>query len=176
MKFKPLSRDELMEYLVNGIPLPESALINDDVLDFYFEQLQEFINGAENDYGASRPSPIEVVISFGRVEYVVLRVAEERIFLLMSPNASEPEDMTTEEAENVIGLIYGIVVYNVKWDEMSKLADDLTKTYFPEIEGLIKKDAPMTPNNYTEIPNKTRSLELSNIKDFIKKDNKKYYV
>tara|TARA_A100001011_G_C14293053_1_gene837098 strand:+ start:331 stop:858 length:528 start_codon:yes stop_codon:yes gene_type:complete len=175
MKFKQFSREELMEYLVNGIPLPESAMINDKVLDFYFEQLEEFINGAENDFWALRTSSQELVISFGKIEYVVLKTLAERIFLLMSPNASEPEDMTTEEAENVVGLIYGIVVYNVKWDEMSKLADDLTQTYFPELESLIKKEAPLSPNKYTEIPNRTRSLELSNIKEFIKK-NRKYYV
>jgi len=52
MKFQTLSRDELTEYLTNGIPLPKSAMTDENTIDFYFEELLQFINVAENNYWA----------------------------------------------------------------------------------------------------------------------------
>ena len=176
MKLKLLSREELMDCLVNGILLPETSLIDDNTLTFYFEELENFINNAENDFCARTTDTHTITVSFGGVDYVILKTLVDKIYLLMSPDISDdPEDMTVEEAENVVGLIYGIVVYNEKWEEMSKLAMDLTKVIQPEFESVLKKDLSIDMNKYDEIPNQSRSLELSNIKDFIKK-NKKYYV
>lgn len=48
MQLKKFSKEELMEFLINGIPMPETALTNQNTIDFYFEELESFITGANN--------------------------------------------------------------------------------------------------------------------------------
>ena len=40
MTFKGLSREELTEYLTDGIPLPKSAMTDENTIDLLFEELE----------------------------------------------------------------------------------------------------------------------------------------
>ena len=58
MKYKTFSRDELTDLLTNGIPMPESAKTDENTIDFYFEELESFINLSENRFSASNKGPV----------------------------------------------------------------------------------------------------------------------
>ena len=75
MTFTGLTRDELTEYLTNGIPLPKSALTDENTIDFYFEELLQFINSAENNYWAKSTDYLEIKSSF-------IWLIHEKIFLI----------------------------------------------------------------------------------------------
>jgi hypothetical protein len=164
MELRTLTREELMDFLTYGVPFPESALTNDSTLSFYFTELIAFINLADNIYDAKKTDKYEITVSFGFAEYLVLRKTDDKLALFMSQGiADDIDNITPEEAESVIGLVYGLVVYNEKWREISELADQLLKD--PSlIKNVIGGGAPM----------KINSIEMNNLKDFIKK-NKKYY-
>jgi len=72
MTFKSLSRDELTEYLTNGIPLPKSALTDDNTIDFYFEELLQFINIAENNYWAKSSDYLEITVTVDDEDFLIL--------------------------------------------------------------------------------------------------------
>jgi hypothetical protein len=65
MELKQFSKEELMDFLFNGIPMPETALTNQNTIDFYFEELESFINVAENDFWAKNTDKNEITVSFG---------------------------------------------------------------------------------------------------------------
>ena len=72
------------------------------------------------------------------------------------------ENINTEDAKSVVGLVYGIIVYNEKWKEISNLADNLMKG----------TPTSVLTNNIGN-PLKINSIEMENLKEFIKQ-NKKY--
>ena len=162
MELKQYSKDELMDFLINGIPIPETALTNQNTIDFYFEELESFINVAENDFWAKNTDKNEITVSFGSIEYLIIRAFSNNLFLLMSPAiADDINNITKEEAENVIGLVYGIIVYNYRWKEVSEIALDLLKS---------GADVPKIGDGG---PLKINSIEMENLKNFIK-ENQKY--
>jgi len=163
MELKKFSRDELTDFLINGIPMPETSLTNENTVQFYFEELISFINLAENEYEARTENKLEIVIAFGEKDYIIIRIVYNKLMLYMPSDVAEDiNDMTIQEAENVIGLVYGIIVYNERWKEIS----DLAKKYLKEPE----------PNLFEKSegkPIKVNSIEMDNLKEFIKR-NKKY--
>ena len=162
MELKHYSKEELMDFLTNGIPMPETALTNQNTINFYFEELESFINVAENNFWAKSTDKNQLTVSFGSVEYLIIRMFSDNLFLLMAPSiADDINNITQEEAENVIGLVYGIIVYNYRWEEVSEMALDLLK-------GGAK-----VPKIGDGGPLKINSIEMENLKKFIK-ENKKY--
>tara|TARA_R110002012_G_scaffold254375_1_gene433417 strand:+ start:317 stop:808 length:492 start_codon:yes stop_codon:yes gene_type:complete len=162
MELKQYSKDELMDFLTNGIPMPETALTNENTIDFYFEELESFINVAENEFWAKSTDKNQLTVSFGSVEYLIIRMFSDNLFLLMAPSiADDINNITQKEAENVIGLVYGIIVYNYRWEEISEMALDLLKT---------GADVPKIGDGG---PIKINSIEMKNLKKFIE-ENKKY--
>lgn len=163
MQLKKYSRDELMEFLVNGILIPDTALINENTLVFYFEELESFINIAENDYYARSTDYLEITISFVDVDYIIVRSLGGNLVLFMDPEAlGDIENINTEDAKSVVGLVYGIIVYNEKWKKISHLVDNFTKDTSTSV---------LTKNIGN--PLKINSIEMENLKEFIKQ-NKKY--
>jgi hypothetical protein len=162
MELKQLSREELMDFLTDGVPIPETALGNDAILNFYFEELVSFINIAQNDFWARREKKFEIIVSFGEEDYIVLRVISDNMNLLMYSEdvAENIEDISADRAQDIIGLVYGLIVYNERWKEVCKLADSILKSE-PSSDLLDGK------------PLKLNSIEMKNLKQFIKK-NKKY--
>tara|TARA_R110000751_G_scaffold3934_1_gene18694 strand:+ start:1901 stop:2395 length:495 start_codon:yes stop_codon:yes gene_type:complete len=163
MQLKKYSRDELMEFLVNGILIPDTALTNENTIGFYFEELESFINIAENDYYARSTDYLEITISFGDLDYIIIRSLGGNLVLFMDPETlGDIENINTEDAKSVVGLVYGIIVYNEKWKEISNLADNLMKG----------TPTSVLTNNIGN-PLKINSIEMENLKEFIKQ-NKKY--
>ena len=162
MQLKKFSKDELMEFLINGIPMPETALTNQNTIDFYFEELQSFINGADNNFWASCTDYLEITIAFGTTDYIVMRFVGENIVFYMAPNVvGDIGNMTSEEASDIIGLVYGVIVYNEKWKEVSDIATQL-----------ISKDPSAITLTGGE-PIKMNSIEMENLKAFVE-ENRKY--
>ena len=161
MELRNLSKEELMEYLVNGIPLPESAFTNKETLKFYFEELNEFINKAENEFWATLSEPLSITVAFGNIDYIIMRLIEDKLLLFMAPNvADDINNITSEEASDIVGLVYGIIVYNEKWNEVTLLANQiidnsLTSTSLPNAQ-----------------PIKMNSIDMKNLKEFVKQNRK----
>ena len=55
-----MTREELTEMLTEGIPMPKSALMDENTIDFYFEELLAFINSAENVFEAKSTDSVSV--------------------------------------------------------------------------------------------------------------------
>ena len=162
MQLKKFSKDELMEFLINGIPMPETALSNQNTIDFYFEELESFINGADNNFWASCTDYLEITIAFGTTDYIVMRFVGENIVFYMAPNVvGDIGNMTSDEASDIIGLVYGVIVYNEKWKEVSDIATQL-----------ISKDPSAITLTGGE-PIKMNSIEMENLKAFVE-ENRKY--
>ena len=160
MEFKELSREELMDFLINGISMPESSIINKDTINFYFEELVGFINLAENDYEARLQNTAEIVVNFNNKDYIVMRAIGTNLVFFMTPEVGDRiEELPSEDASNIIGLVYGVIVYNDKWEEMANLANRIT-TALPKEGGK---------------PIKVNSPEMKNLKDFIT-SNRKYKI
>ena len=168
MKFRELTREELEALLTDGVPMPESALINEKTIELYFSELEAFINLAENDYIAEIYREECLKIVFGLDDEVYLRLSGNNILILMSPEMAENyEDMTTLQAESIIGIVYGLIVYNEKWREMSKLAETLESIVCPSFSTISKN------NDYKTIPNRNVYLQYSNLKTYLDV-NRKY--
>lgn len=151
-----------MEFLINGIPMPETALVNGNTIDFYFEELESFINGADNNFWASCTDYLEITIAFGTTDYIVMRFVGENIVFYMAPNVvGDIGNMTPDEASDIIGLVYGVIVYNEKWKEVSDIATQL-----------ISKDPSAITLTGGE-PIKMNSIEMENLKAFVE-ENRKY--
>lgn len=162
MQLKKFSKEELMEFLINGIPMPETALVNGNTIDFYFEELESFINGADNNFWASCTDYLEITIAFGTTDYIVMRFVGENIVFYMAPNVvGDIGNMTPDEASDIIGLVYGVIVYNEKWKEVSDIATQL-----------ISKDPSAITLTGGE-PIKMNSIEMENLKAFVE-ENRKY--
>ena len=163
MQLKKFNKEELMEFLVHGIPMPETALTNENTIGFYFEELESFINTAENHFCASTTDYLEITVSFRSIDYIIMRSVGGNVVFYMAPEiVGDIGNMTSEEASDVIGLVYGVVVYNEKWKEVSQLATSLMESSPASV--LTKAIGK---------PMKTNSIEMENLKQFIKQ-NKKY--
>jgi|TARA_R110002020_G_scaffold756_5_gene3838 hypothetical protein len=161
MELKQFSREELMEYLTNGIPTPVSAMYDTKTSQFYFTELTSFINTADNEYSAVITGKYQVTVSIDEIECVILTLVDQNVVFFMAPNSPEAEDMTEKEAEGIIGLVYGVTVHNFRWEQASELA---SKLILPESElHKLGEGSPL----------KVNSIEMDNLKEFIKQ-NKKY--
>jgi hypothetical protein len=157
MELKVFKKEQLMDFLTDGIPLPETAYLNKDTINFYFEELESFINLAENEYLARAENTAELIVAFDEKDYIVMRVIGTNLVFFMTPEAgSRIDTMSPTEAENIIGLVYGVIVYNEKWNEVSELANQILDS--------AKGDGK---------PIKINSIEMEHLKEFIT-NNKKY--
>lgn len=162
MQLKKFNKEELMEFLVHGIPMPETALTNENTIGFYFEELESFINTAENHFCASTTDYLEITVSFRSIDYIIMRSVGGNVVFYMAPEiVGDIGNMTSEEASDVIGLVYGVVVYNEKWKEVSQIATQL-----------ISK-ASIATSLTSGKPIKMNSIEMENLKSFVK-ENRKY--
>ena len=160
MELRNLSKEELMEYLVNGIQMPETSMLNKKTISFYFEELENFINLAENDFYARIINKSEITVAFGDIDFIVMRRFIDKMLFYMAPEvADDIENMSPSDASNVVGLVYGVIVYNAKWEEVSALASQIS----PNDNILQTAGSPI----------KINSIDMENLKDFVKK-NKKY--
>ena len=120
MKYKTFDREELIELLTNGIPMPESATLDDDTIYFYFKELESFINLAENEYEAKSTDHLELTILIDDMDFVILRMVDKKVLLFLVNSRPDIIDtMTSSEASSVIGVVYGITIYNEKWVEVN---------------------------------------------------------
>ena len=162
MQLKKFSKEELMEFLINGIPMPETALTNENTIGFYFEELESFITGADNNFWAAYTDHLEITVAFGTTDYIVMRFVGDNVVFYMAPNVvGDIGNMTSDEASDIIGLVYGVIVYNEKWKEVSDIATQL-----------ISKDPSAITLTGGE-PIKMNSIEMENLKAFVE-ENRKY--
>ena len=182
MTFQPLTRDELTEYLTNGIPLPKSALVNQNTIDFYFEELLQFINIAENNYWAKSSDYLELTITVDDIDFLILRFVEDRTMVyLVNSRPDILETMTPEEASDVVGMIYGVVVYNEKWAQVNELVAEFTEELVNKLEyNATKAKVKMDPKllaklNKSPIQSPDKVLKMSDYEKYFKKDKDKKY-
>jgi hypothetical protein len=117
---------------------------------------------------------LEISVSFGNIESIVLRPIEQKVVLLMAQELwDDVDNMTESEAEDIIGLIYGVIVFNEKWMELMDLALKINSNLNHSNDASVKKIDPYFFNKYNEIPNQKLSLKMKNLKSFLK-TNKKY--
>ena len=88
--------------------------------------------------------------------------------------------MTTEEATDIIGIVYGVTIYNEKWVEINELVDEFTDELANKYEYNATKEKihidPKLLAKHSKSPNRS-SNKIIDMKDFdkyIKKDTKKY--
>ena len=135
MTFKGLSRDELTVYLTEGIPLPKSAMADENTIDFYFEELLQFINIAENTYWARSSDYLEITITVDDEDFLILRYVGGNVMIyLVNIRTDILDTMTPEEAADVVGMVYGIVVYNEKWVQVNELVEEFTEELVNKLE------------------------------------------
>lgn len=182
MTYQTLSRDELTEYLTNGIPLPKSAMTDENTIDFYFEELQQFINIAENNYWSKSTDYLELTITVDDIDFLILRFVEDRIMVFLVNSRPDIIDtMTPEEASDVVGMVYGIVVYNEKWTQVNELVEEFTEELADKLEyNATKAKVKMDPKllaklNKSPIQRSDNVLKMSDYKKYFKKGDKKDY-
>mgnify|MGYP003127157961 CR=1 FL=1 len=169
MDLPSLSREKLTEFLTTGIPMPKTALTNENTIEFYFDELESFINSADNIYWARTTDYLELTITFDDVDWLLLRFVGKNILIFMTGQRADIFDtMTDTEASDIIGIVYGIVVYNEKWIEINEMIDEVIsdskqdEEYFtikhsidPKILDMLKK----SPNNYRSGKFKVKNLK-----------------
>ena len=182
MTFKGLSRDELTEYLTNGIPLPKSAMTDENTIDFYFEELLQFINTAENNYWARSSEYLEITITVDDKDFLILRYITGNIMIyLVNMRPDILETMTPEEASDVVGMVYGIVVYNDKWAQVNELVEEFTEELINKLEyNATKAKVNMDPKllaklNKSPIQHPDKVLKMSDYEKYFKKNKDKKY-
>lgn len=182
MTYQTLSRDELTEYLTNGIPLPKTAMTDENTIDFYFEELLQFINIAENNFWAKSSDYLELTVTVDDVDFLILRFIDDRImFYLVNSRPDILDTLTPEEASDVVGMIYGIVVYNEKWVQVNELVEEFTAELINKLEyNATKEKLNMDPKLLAKLnksPNQypDNVLKMSDYKKYFKKGDKKDY-
>jgi len=182
MTYQTLSRDELTEYLTNGIPLPSSALVDENTIDFYFEELLQFINIAENNFWAKSSDYLELTITVDDADFLILRFVHDRVMIyLVNSRPDILDTMTPEEASDVVGMIYGIVVYNEKWVQVNELVEDFTEELINKLEyNATKAKVKMDPKllaklNKSPVQRPDNVLKMSDYEKYFKKDKDKKY-
>ena len=182
MTFKGLSREELTEYLTEGIPLPKSAMTDENTIDFYFEELLQFINIADNNYWAKSSDYLEITITVDDEDFLILRyIAGNVMIYLVNMRPDILETMTPEEASDVVGMVYGIVVYNEKWVQVNELVEEFTEELVNKLEyNATKAKVKMDPKllaklNKSPIQTPDKVLKMSDYRKYFKKGNEKDY-
>ena len=182
MTFKGLSKDELTVYLTEGIPLPKSAMTDENTIDFYFEELLQFINIADNNYWAKSSDYLEITITVDDEDFLILRyIAGNVMIYLVNRRPDILETMTPEEASDVVGMIYGIVVYNEKWVQVNELVEEFTEELVNKLEyNATKAKVKMDPKllaklNKSPIQTPDKVLKMSDYRKYFKKGNEKDY-
>jgi hypothetical protein len=182
MTFKGLSKDELTEYLTEGIPLPKSAMTDENTIDFYFEELLQFINIADNNYWAKSSDYLEITITVDDEDFLILRyIAGNVMIYLVNMRPDILETMTPDEASDVVGMVYGIVVYNEKWVEVNELVEEFTEELVNKLEyNATKAKVKMDPKllaklNKSPIQTPDKVLKMSDYRKYFKKGNEKDY-
>ena len=182
MKYKTFSREELTEMLTDGIPMPKSALTDENTIDFYFEELLAFINIAENAYEAKSTDYLELTVFVDDLEFVILRFIVDRVFIYLANTRPDMiETMTSEEATDVVGIVYGITVYNEKWVQVNELVEEFTQDLADRIEyNATKAKIKMDPKiiaklNKSPLQYPDNVLKMSDYEKYFKKGNKKDY-
>ena len=182
MKFQSLTRDELTEYLTNGIPLPSSAMTDENTIDFYFEELLQFINLAENNYWAISSNYLELTITVDDNDFLILRFVDDRIMIYLVNSREDILDtMTSEEASDVVGMVYGVVVYNEKWIQVNELVEGFTEELINKLEyNATKAKVKMDPKllaklNKSPVQYPDKTLKMKDYDKYFKKDNGKKY-
>ena len=182
MKFKSLSRDELTEYLTNGIPMPVSALTDENTIDFYFEELLQFINIAENEYWAKSTDYLELTITVDDNDFIILRFAAGNVVVLLTNSRADILDtMTPEEASDIVGIVYGIVVFNEKWIQVNELVEEFVEEFANKLEyDATKAKIDIDPKLLAKLdkspvqyPEKT--MKMKDYDKYFKKDKDKKY-
>tara|TARA_B100002019_G_scaffold287223_1_gene298883 strand:- start:58 stop:609 length:552 start_codon:yes stop_codon:yes gene_type:complete len=182
MKYKTFSREELIEMLTNGIPMPKSSLTDENTIDFYFEELLAFINLAENQFEAKSTDYLEITIFVDDLEFLVLRFVVDRVFIYLANTRPDIiETMTSEEATDVVGIVYGITVYNEKWVQVNELVEEFTQELVNKLEyNATKAKVKMDPKllaklNKSPIQTPDNVIKMSDYEKYFKKGNKKDY-
>jgi hypothetical protein len=182
MKYKTFSRDELTDLLTNGIPLPDSAKTDENTIDFYFEELESFINLAENRFSAKSTEYLEITIEVDFMDFIILRYVSGSVFLyLVNSRPNIISDMTTQEASDVIGIVYGVTIYNEKWVQINELVDEFTDELVNKYEYEATKEKinidPKLLAKHSKSPNRSSNkvIDMKDFDKYIKKDTKKIY-
>ena len=182
MKLKSFTREELTELLTDGIPMPKSALTDENTIDFYFEELRSFINTAENEYWAKSTDYLELTITVDDNDFLILRFINDKVFVFLVNSRPDIIDtMTSDEASSVIGIVYGITVYNEKWIEVNELVDKFTE----ELENIIeynstKAKVKMDPKllaklNKSPVQYPDKTMKMKDFDKYFKKNKGKKY-
>tara|TARA_B100000900_G_C20362403_1_gene626901 strand:- start:123 stop:674 length:552 start_codon:yes stop_codon:yes gene_type:complete len=182
MTFKSLSRDELTNYLTDGIPLPKSALTDENVIDFYFEELLQFINIAENEYWARSTDYLELTITIDDNDFLILRfVGGKVVVFLIDSRPNIIDTMTPEEASDIVGIVYGIVVYNEKWVQVNELVEEFVEEFSNKAEYDATKAKINVDPKFLDKLNKSplqypdKIMKMKDYDKYFKKDKDKKY-
>ena len=182
MEYKTFSRDELIELLTNGIPIPKSALFDDITINFYFEELNSFINTADNTYDSNITNNLEITIMVDHLEFLILRHVDENVLIYLANTRPDIiETMTSEEATDVIGIVYGITVFNEKWIEVNEIVEEFTQQLISTLESESKKTKPKLDPKVLEKINKSpvqypdKTMKVKDFDKYFKKDKDKKY-
>ena len=182
MKYKSFSREELTEMLTEGIPMPKSALMDENTIDFYFEELLAFINSAENVFEAKSTDYLEITIFIDDLEFLILRFIVDRVFVYLANTRPDMiETMTSDEASDVVGIVYGITIYNEKWVQVNELVEEFTQELADRIEynatkAKIKMDPKLLDKlNKSPIQRPDKTMNIKDFEKFYKKDKDKKY-
>ena len=177
-----LSREELTEYLTNGIPLPKSAMTDENTIDFYFEELLQFINAADNNYWAKLSDYLELTVSADDQDFLILRFVEDRVVIyLVNSRPDILDTLTPEEASDVVGMVYGLTVYNEKWVQVNELVEVFTEELVNKLEyNTTKAKVKMDPKllaklNRSPLQYPDKTLKMSDYKKYFKKGKKNEY-
>ena len=182
MKLKSFTREELTEFLTDGILMPDSALMDENTIDFYFEELRAFINLAENEYWSKLTDHLELTITVDDKDFLILRFVDNRVFVyLVNSRPDIIDTMTSEEASDIIGIVYGIIVFNEKWVQVNELVDQFTEELENALEyNRTKSKIKMDPNivaklNKSPIQYPDKTMKIKDFDKYFKKDKDKKY-
>ena len=89
--------------------------------------------------------------------------------------------MTSEEATDVIGIVYGITVFNEKWIEVNEIVEEFTQQLISTLESESKKTKPKLDPKVLEKINKSpvqypdKTMKVKDFDKYFKKDKDKKY-
>ena len=182
MKYKTFSREEISDFLTDGIPMPESAIIDDNTIDFYFEELESFINLADNEFEAKKTADLEITILIDDLEFIILRHVDKKVFIFLANTRPDMIDtMTSDEASDIVGIVYGVTIYNQKWDKVNELVEDFIQDFADNIEyNATKEKLKMDPKvleklNKSPIQYPEKTMKIKDFEKYFKKDKDKKY-
>ena len=182
MKYKTFTKEELTEMLTDGIPMPNSALTDSNTIDFYFQELESFIKLAENEYDAKSTDYLEITIMVDDLDFIVLRYIHKKVFLYLANTRPDIIDtMTSQEATDVVGIVYGITVFNEKWIEVNELVEEFTEELANKLEyNATKAKVKMDPKliaklNKSPIQYPDKIMKMKDYDKYFKKNKDKKY-